>query len=380
MIDVVELTQSLIKRPSITPNDHGCMDSIQQLVLKMGGSCERFDHGGVSNLLAKFGQGNPVFCFAGHTDVVPPGMSDGWMFDPFEGVVDKGNLYGRGVSDMKGAIAAFLGALDSFFSSNKPFGTIYLALTSDEEGPALHGTLHLLEIMKDRNITFDMCLVGEPTNPRYLGEMIKIGRRGSLNGVLTICGQQGHVAYPNDAQNPIPALLHLCGYLQNLTLDRGYESFEPSHLEFTSIDVGNPTTNLIPGKARASFNVRFNPNFTKNSLISFLKDSIHNEAEPLGINQTWDLEFSGNAEPFLCINHNNQNIVVQAIESVTGEKPVISTNGGTSDARFLKDLGPTIEFGLHSDQAHQVNENVPTHDIIQLSKIYENILTLFFAS
>lgn len=380
MLNAITLAQNLIKRPSVTPNDEGCLDYIEHLILTMGGTCERFDKQGTSNLLVKIGSGSPVFCFAGHTDVVPPGISDGWDFDPFDPVIHNNKLYGRGVSDMKGAIAAFLYALDCFINSKKTFGTIYLALTSDEEGPALHGTQYIVEILKTRHIEFDMCLVGEPTNPSYLGEMVKIGRRGSLNGTLTVYGKQGHVAYPDDAKNAIPVMLSLCNFLQNITLDKGFEAFDPSHLEFTSIDVNNPTTNIIPGTATCSFNIRFNPSFTKDSLINFLQESLKKEAKRLKIDELWQVTFSGNAQPFLCKSIKNQNIVTQAIHHVTGKTPIISTSGGTSDARFLKDLGPTIEFGLHSNQAHQVNENIPLDDITELSKIYEKILQLFFAS
>lgn len=305
-------------------------------------------------------------CFAGHTDVVPVG--EGWTQAPFAGDVREGVLYGRGASDMKGAIAAFVAAV----ARQKPVnGSVSLLITGDEEGPALHGTRKVLEWLRERGEVLDACVVGEPTNPRALGDMIKIGRRGSLNGTLTVWGTQGHVAYPHLADNPIPRLLTLVGSLLADRLDEGNDHFQPSNLEITSIDVGNAATNVIPGRATATFNVRFNNEYSGESLIRWITERLQKACPEL---EHWELKTSLSGESFLTPPGRLSAVVAGAVAAVTGREPELSTTGGTSDARFIKDYCPVVEFGLTGATMHKVDECCSVADLEALAQIYQKVI------
>jgi succinyl-diaminopimelate desuccinylase len=327
---------------------------------------------GVSNLYAHIGQSLPSFCFAGHIDVVPAGNIEDWIFHPFKGEVVGDLLYGRGVVDMKGSIGSFLSALEDFIPFFKK-GSISLILTSDEEGMALHGTRFVVDQLKKENVAFDAILVGEPTNPYILGEMIKIGRRGSLNVHGTIKGKGGHVAYPKDACNPIPLVLPFLSHILSVQWDDGCEGFDPSTLQITSLYTDSFATNVIPSEVSFSFNIRFNPKHTLGSLTSKIYEIFYYH----GLEGNLDIKLS--AEPFISSSTTAfLNIVQSCVKDLTKKQPMLSTSGGTSDARFLKDLGPVIEFGLISEQAHKVNEHVKIQDLIDLKTIYFGILESLF--
>lgn len=369
-LDPIILTQNLIQRPSITPVDAGCLDLISQLLEEMGFTCYRLPFGEVDNLYARLGTAEPNFCFAGHTDVVPVGDLSKWSMDPFGGNIKDGYVYGRGAVDMKGAIACFIAAVSSLKDSLK--GSISLLLTSDEEGPAHNGTIKVIEWLKSKGEKISACLVGEPTNPKELGQMIKVGRRGSLNAKVTVTGRLGHVAYPHFAINPIPALMD---YLQNLLetpLDQGFKDFDPSNLEITSVDVGNPVTNIIPASAIAQLNIRFNPTYTGQSLIAYL-EAILEKIKP-NYKANWQLDTNISGEAFLTHNPILRKLVGNAVQEITNKIPEFSTSGGTSDARFLKDICPVVEFGLINEEAHQIDEKVRVNDLLMLTKVYEGVL------
>jgi succinyl-diaminopimelate desuccinylase len=380
MIDPVALAAELIRRPSVTPQDAGAIGVLETALKPLGFACYRlkFDHPGsapVETLFAKkaVGEGKH-FCFAGHTDVVPPGPRENWAQDPFSGEIANGRLYGRGAADMKGAIAAFAAASDRFLdkrgSSFK--GTISLLITGDEEGVAINGTKPVLEWMKAKGEKLDACLVGEPTNPTVLGEMAKIGRRGSFTGRLTVYGTQGHVAYPHLAENAVHRLARMIAVLTE-PLDRGTDHFPPSTLQFTTVDVGNPTTNVIPGEARATFNVRFNDTFNPKSLETEIRQRL-----ALG-GARFELKVECSGTSFVTPPGELADILSNAVQEITGRKPELSTTGGTSDARFIKDYCPVIEFGLTGETMHKIDENVATADIEKLSRVYERVLERFFA-
>ena len=380
MIDPVALAAELIRRPSITPQDAGAIGVLEAALKPLGFDCHRlkFDHPGsapVENLFATKAAGEGKhFCFAGHTDVVPPGPRENWTQDPFSGAVSNGRLYGRGAADMKGAIAAFAAASDRFLAERGGSfaGTISLLITGDEEGVAVNGTRPVLEWMKRNGEKLDACLVGEPTNPTVLGEMAKIGRRGSLTGRLVVYGTQGHVAYPHLAENAVHRLARMIAVLTE-PLDRGTDHFPPSTLQFTTVDVGNPTTNVIPGEARATFNIRFNDTYNPKSLETEIRQRLSLGAARYELK----VECSGSA--FLTPPGELANILSNAVQEVTGRSPELSTTGGTSDARFIKDYCPVIEFGMTGETMHKVDENVATADIEKLSRIYERVLERFFA-
>lgn len=367
--DPVLLTQQLVRCPSVTPVEAGTLGIVADFLAARGFFIERLDSGGVGNLYARLGKTSPHLCFVGHTDVVPSGDRAQWSVDPFAAEIRDGKLYGRGVSDMKGAIGAYLTALDGFLQENpSPKGSLSVLLTTDEEGPALHGVRYVVERFKARGESIDLCLGGEPTNVAHVGDTIKIGRRGSLNATITVQGKSGHVAYPYLAQNPIPPLLAYLQDLLSVPLDQGMLSFDPSHLEVTSIDVGNPTTNVIPAQASACLNIRFNPCHTGASLTQYLQD----KAAQMEVPYTLDVRVSG--EPFYCENEALQQSVYQAVQTVTGLAPAFSTSGGTSDARFMKDLCPVIEFGLINATAHQVDEHVAVEEIYRLVSVYRQTI------
>ena len=372
------LARALIRCESVTPEDGGALDVLQRALQTLGFTCHRlpFEEPGtapVDNLYARRGESRPNFCFAGHTDVVPTGDRAGWTRDPFAAVVEDGVLYGRGASDMKGAIAAFVAAAARFGAAGAGVGSISLLITGDEEGPAVNGTRKVLDWLAERGETLDACLVGEPTNPEELGEMVKIGRRGSLNGTLRVAGRQGHVAYPALADNPLPRLVALLNALLALTLDEGTDHFQPSRLELTSIDVGNEATNVIPGAAVVRFNVRFNDRHTGASLERTIRDCLD------AVGETYDLAIEVSGEAFVTPPGRLSAIIAESVAAVTGRTPTLSTTGGTSDARFIKDHCPIAEFGLLSRTMHRTDECVPVEALERLADIYLGILERYFA-
>ena len=376
--------QALIRCPSVTPEDRGALDVIARILGPAGFNVERPvfaepGHPDTPNLYARLGTAGPCLVFAGHTDVVPAGEG-AWRHDPFGGVVEDGLLYGRGAADMKGAIACMLAATLAYLDRRGPdlSGSIAFLITGDEEGPAVNGTVKLLAWARARGERFDHCLLGEPTNPSALGEMIKIGRRGSLTGRLAVHGRQGHVAYPHRAENPIPGLLHLAAALTAEPLDGGTAHFDASNLEFTTVDVGNPATNVIPATARATFNVRFNDDWTADTLGAEIRARL-DRAAGNSVRFSLDLQPS-NAPAFLTRPDAFVEIVSTAIHAETGRTPVLSTTGGTSDARFIKDACPVIEFGLVGETMHQVDERVAVADLEALTAIYGRVLDAYFSS
>ncbi len=376
--DPLRLAQSLIRCPSVTPADAGALDVLETALEELGFLCWRvpFSEAGtpdIDNLYARLGTEGRNFCFAGHTDVVPVGQ--GWTVDPFGGEVIGGVLHGRGASDMKGAIACFVAAVARLKDLDSPVfgrGSISLLVTGDEEGPSINGTRKLLQWLAEHEETLDACLVGEPTNPTVLGEMMKIGRRGSLNGRLTVYGTQGHAAYPHLADNPILRLLRMLGGLIETPLDQGTAHFQPSTVTLTSIDVGNPATNVIPAEARAAFNIRFNDRHTEDGIASHLRSVF----DAVGGDYDLDLVLSG--EPFLTAPGPLSEVVRAAVRSVSGRDPEPSTSGGTSDARFIKDACPVVEFGLVGRSMHKADECVPLDDLESLTRIYQGILEGYF--
>lgn len=377
-IDPVVLTQDLIRCPSVTPADAGALGVLQRVLEGMGFVCRRlvFEEAGtdpVDNLYARLGTASPNFCFAGHTDVVPVGDAASWSTDPFGAEIIDGKLFGRGTSDMKGAIAAFTAAVKSFLDRNgAPGGSISLLITGDEEGPSINGTRKVLDWMKANGEVIDACLVGEPTNPRAMGDMIKIGRRGSVTATLTAYGAQGHVAYPHLADNPLPRLTKALSMLAESPLDEGTPHFQPSTLAITTIDVGNPASNVIPAKGTAKFNIRFNDLHTAKSLEAHIRDVLEE------VGGAWDLKMALSGDAFLTPPGALVALVAGAVTAVTGREPELSTSGGTSDARFIKNFCPVVEFGLVGQTMHKVDEHVDVADIRTLTAIYDRVLADFF--
>jgi len=386
LIDPVEFAAALIKKPSITPIDAGALDLLQTTLESLGFTCRRYVFGegaqAVDNLYARLGTVQPNFCFAGHVDVVPPGEVDKWEDDPFEANIRDGQLWGRGAADMKGAIAAFVAGLDRFlkdasshYDPNK--GSISFLITGDEEGIAINGTKKLLAAIAEEGEIIDDCLVGEPTNPQTMGEMLKNGRRGSLNAEITVTGQQGHVAYPHRAINPAPVLISILSQLTVRHLDDGNEFFQPSNLEVTTIDIGNPTENMIPEKAAARFNIRFNTHHTGAALSDWIEGLI--AAAQTEFKGQIDLVIRVSGEAFMTAPCKLTDVMQDAAEEVLGVRPILSTSGGTSDARFITHYANVAEFGLVGATMHQVNERVDVADINALSDIYKAVLTRYFA-
>jgi succinyl-diaminopimelate desuccinylase len=367
--DPLPLAQALIRCASVTPVDAGAQEVLAEALGGLGFTVSRLRHNEVANLFARVGSGRPHFCFAGHTDVVPPGAA--WSADPFAAVVRDGVLYGRGACDMKGAIAAFVAAVARHLQAGPPRGTISLVITGDEEGAATDGTVRILEWMQAAGERPDFCLVGEPSNPERLGEAIKIGRRGSLNARITVRGVQGHVAYPARVDNPVHRLLAALAALSALPLDAGSEWFEPSTLQVTSIDVGNPVTNLVPATAHAALNIRFNDLHRGRDLIAWLRAALARHA------RDFELEASLSGESFLTQPGPEVELLATAIAAATGVRPRYDTGGGTSDARFLSRLCPVAEFGLVGRTMHKVDECVPLADLEMLAATYRQILTAF---
>ncbi|MBJ6124594.1 succinyl-diaminopimelate desuccinylase [Microvirga splendida] len=378
------LAQSLLRCPSVTPEEGGALAFIEGVLKDAGFEVHRpvFSEPGtpdVENLYARYGSGEPYLLFAGHTDVVPPGDASRWTHDPFSGEIHGGELYGRGAVDMKGGIACMMASALDFIRSNPAFnGSIGFLITGDEEGPAVNGTVKLLEWAKARGERFNHCILGEPTNPNQLGDMIKIGRRGSLTGRIVVEGKQGHVAYPHLAENPIPGMLRLLSGLTSEPLDRGTEHFDASNLEVTTVDVGNPASNVIAAEARATFNIRFNDLWTPQSLEEEIERRLR-EAAGNTVRYRLTMEPT-NAVAFLTPPNEFVGFIAGAIEAETGCKPKLSTTGGTSDARFIVKDCPVVEFGLVGQTMHQVDERVPVADLDRLTGIYRKVLDAYFAA
>ena len=381
-MNVVELTKSLISCPSVTPKNEGVLDLLQQELSEIGFSCNRYVFSDVNtpdvdNLFAKIGEGSPHICFGGHTDVVPVGDESAWSLDPFVATEKNGKLYGRGASDMKSAIAAFVSAVKEYLDNNELQGSISLLITNDEEGPAINGTKKVLEEIYKNGEKIDSCLVGEPTCPSELGEMIKIGRRGSLTTTVKISGQQGQVAYPEWTLNPINPLTSILDALCNLELDQGTEDFPPSNMEIVNISSSQGATNVVPQTATGIFNIRYNINHTNGSLQSMIQDIVSKSSE--GSEYKIDISFNNSAEPFLTQKGKFTDIVKSSVDEITGMNSALTTTGGTSDARFFKDYCEVAEFGLIGETAHQIDENVNTQDIHNLKDVYLLILKKYFA-
>ncbi len=370
--DPLPLAQALIRCASVTPADAGAQDVLARALEALGFTVTRFRNGGIANLFARIGSGRPHFCFAGHTDVVPPGAA-AWSAGPFAAEVREGVLYGRGACDMKGGIAAFVAGAARHLREGPPRGTISLAITGDEEGAATDGTVRILEWMEERGERPDFCLVGEPSNPERLGEVIKIGRRGSLNARITVRGVQGHVAYPARVDNPVHRLVAVLAALTALPLDAGSEWFEPSTLQVTSVDVGNGTVNLVPAEAKAALNIRFNDLHRGKDLIAWLRATVARYAPD------FEMEAAISGESFLTAPGTEVERLAVAIEAATGVRPRYDTGGGTSDARFITRLCPVAEFGLVGRTMHQADECVPVADLEALADAYRRILAAFLA-
>ena len=379
VIDAVELARALIRCPSVTPEDGGSQETLARALESLGFVCHSvtFEAPGtpdVKNLYARLGTGSPNFCFAGHTDVVPVGDLDAWTVDPFGAEIHDGVLYGRGAADMKGAIAAFVGAVSRFLRARGGSfdGSISLLITGDEEGPAINGTVKMLRWMDERGERIDDCLVGEPTNPTRLGEMIKIGRRGSLSGWITVRGVQGHTAYPQLADNPLPRLARMLSALADTPIDDGTDHFQPSNLQLTTVDVGNAATNVIPAVARAAFNIRFNDLHSGESMLAWVRDRLDS------VGGEYELETHLTGESFLTPPGRLSDLIQQAIGSAIDGETVLSTTGGTSDARFIKDYCAVAEFGAVGQTMHKVDERVSVDDLSALGRIYEGVLQGYF--
>ncbi len=382
--DPLALAAELLRCPSVTPAEGGALAVLERVLKAAGFTIHRltFAEAGsapIENLYARIGTASPHIAFAGHTDVVPPGDEATWRYPPFAAAVEGGTLYGRGAVDMKGAIACAVAAsLDHLAAAGgKPKGSISFLITGDEEGVAVNGTVKLMQWAKERGEAFDHCLLGEPSNAAELGDTIKVGRRGSLNGTLVVTGKQGHVAYPERADNPVRGLVSLMSALMAEPLDHGSANFGPSNLEFTSIDIGNTTVNLIPGEARARFNIRFNDCHSQASLRMLIETRARAAAGEL---LRWHIDWQpSNADSFVTSPGPFVDLVVGAIKDITGRAPTLSTTGGTSDARFIKNYCPVLEFGLVGQTMHQVDERTPVADLTTLTAVYRQILDRYFA-
>jgi len=376
MIDPAILTAELIRCASVTPQEGGALQLLERLLAAHGFHCTRVDRGDVSNLFARWGKGK-TFGFNGHTDVVPVGDLKAWSVDPFGAEIRDGFLYGRGATDMKSGVAAFAAAAIDFVNESPPDGSVVLAITGDEEGPAKDGTVALLDWMQAQGERMDHCLVGEPTCPEVMGDMMKIGRRGSMNGYFTIIGVQGHAAYPHRANNPLPAMARLMEQLSTATLDAGTEHFDASTLAVVTIDTGNPATNVIPAQCRATVNIRFNDAHSGVSLTDWLQEYSDKVAKAFNVRINLDVTISG--ESFMTPPGELSDLVARAVQVETNRTPVLSTSGGTSDARFVQHHCPVVEFGLVGKTMHQVDERVEIAQIHQLKSIYTRILRDYFA-
>ena len=378
-IDPFKLTSDLIKCPSVTPEEGGAISLLMKLLTEHGFDCTRIERGGVSNLFARWGTGKNgrTFGFNGHTDVVPVGDVSAWSVDPFGAEVKDGFLYGRGATDMKSGVAAFVAAAIDFTTHTPPDGSVIITITGDEEGDAVDGTTAILDWMQQHGQTMDHCLVGEPTSPNHMGEMMKIGRRGSLTAFISIQGVQGHSAYPHRANNPVSAMVQLMSALEAVPLDNGTEHFDQSTLAITTIDVGNPATNVIPETCHATVNIRFNDEHSGQSLTNWLQSHVDVVANNTKTHIRMNVKISG--ESFITPPGELSDLISKSVEAELGVKPELSTTGGTSDARFIKDVCPVTEFGLVGKTMHAVDERVEIEHIHQLKRIYSRILQQYFA-
>ena len=377
-IDPVSLTADLIRCPSVTPEEGGAIELLERLLEMNGFSCTRITRGQVSNLFAKWGSGKNgrVFGFNGHTDVVPVGDLSSWSVDPFGAEVKEGFLYGRGATDMKSGVAAFVAAAIDFVNNNPPDGSVIITITGDEEGDAEDGTVAILDWMKQNGEKIDHCLVGEPTSPSKMGEMMKIGRRGSMTAKVIATGIQGHSAYPDRAKNPILAMVKLLDILASHQLDIGTEHFDPSTLAITSVDTGNKASNVIPASTTATINIRFNDSHSGSSLVSWLEEEIDKVSAEYGIQFKTDFKITG--ESFITPPGELSELISEAVKKELGVQPKLSTTGGTSDARFIKNICPVTEFGLVGKTMHAIDERVEINQINQLKEIYTRILEAYF--
>ncbi len=378
MTDPVALTARLVRCPSVTPADAGALDILHEDLTNAGFECSWADRGGVRNLFARWGaKGHPKsFGFNGHTDVVPVGDEAAWTYPPFGAEIDNGVLYGRGSTDMKSGVAAFVAAAIDFVQASPPEGAILIVITGDEEGDATDGTTSLLDYMNATGERMSVCLVGEPTCPNTMGEMMKIGRRGSMNAHFTVQGKQGHSAYPHRARNPLPPMVRLMDRLASHQLDEGTAHFDASTLAVVTVDTGNPATNVIPESCKAAVNIRFNDAHSGASLSEWLRDEAAKAASAFGVEIDVKIKISG--ESFLTPPGPLSDLVAASVEAITGQRPELSTTGGTSDARFIKDHCPVVEFGLVGQSMHQVDEHVQVAQIEELKRIYERILQDYF--
>ncbi|NBR35145.1 MAG: succinyl-diaminopimelate desuccinylase [Rhodobacteraceae bacterium] len=378
-IDPIQLTADLIRCPSVTPNEGGAITLLQDLLTQHGFTCTRIERGGISNLFARWGAGNNgrSFGFNGHTDVVPIGDAAAWTVDPFGAEIKDGFMYGRGATDMKSGVAAFVAAAIDFVRDTPPDGSIVITITGDEEGDALDGTTAILDWMRANGETMDHCLVGEPTSPDTMGQMMKIGRRGSMSAHFTINGVQGHSAYPHRANNPLTAMVRLMDRLASHELDRGTEHFDQSTLAITTIDTGNPAGNVIPAQCSANVNIRFNDAHTGADLTAWLQSEADKVIAETGVSIAMKVKISG--ESFITPPGELSTLIANAVQAELGVTPEMSTTGGTSDARFVKDLCPVTEFGLVGKTMHSVDERVEVAQITQLKSIYTRILRDYFA-
>ena len=381
-LNQLQLAKELIRFPSITPVDAGIMKFLEKKLKRLGFKTKtlEFKERGfkpVKNLYARFGNKSPNFCYAGHLDVVPPGNIKDWTTNPFKPSVKKGHLIGRGANDMKSSIAAFVSAVSSFLSKNKKFnGSISLLITGDEEGDAVNGTKKVVEFLRKKREKINFCLVGEPTNPNVLGEMIKIGRRGSLTGKLIIFGLQGHVAYPSRANNPSTTIVNILKELKEIKFDKGTKDFQPTNLEVTKININNTADNVIPATAEATFNIRFNNKHSSNSLKKKLNKIFRKMTKKH--KSKFKIEYRVSGEAFLTKPNKTTFMIQNIIKKITKLKPKLSTTGGTSDLRFIRTICPGLEFGLVGKTMHKVDEAVSLKDLKKLTKIYENILKNYF--
>jgi succinyl-diaminopimelate desuccinylase len=374
-ISELKLAKELIRRPSITPQDAGAMNILAKNLKSLGFKCQMINYKNVKNLYAKLGNSSPNFCYAGHTDVVPPGNINEWSVNPFKPAIKNNKLIGRGANDMKASIACFVAAV-SKFKSKKFKGSISLLITGDEEGIAVNGTKRVVEYLKRKKEKINFCLVGEPTNPNKLGEMIKIGRRGSITGRITIIGSQGHVAYPHRANNPSNTIIEILKKLKDIKLDKGTKNFQPSNLEITKININNYADNVIPGSAKAVFNIRFNNKHSSSSLkkkLNFIFRSITKKAKC-----KFNVKYEVSGESFLTKPNKTTYMIQNTIKKITKIKPKLSTTGGTSDARFIRHISPCLEFGLVGKTMHKIDESVALSDLKKLTNIYLNVLENYF--
>ena len=381
-LNELQLAKELIRFPSVTPVDAGVMSFLEKKLKKLGFKTKILEFKEkntkpVKNLYARLGNKSPNFCYAGHLDVVPAGNLKDWTVNPFKPSIKNGHLIGRGANDMKSSIAAFVTAVSKFIQKNKKFnGSISLLITGDEEGVAINGTKKVVEYLKKKKEKINFCLVGEPTNPNKLGEMIKIGRRGSITGKLTVIGVQGHVAYPNRANNPSTALVQILKELKGIKFDKGTKNFQPTNLEITKINIDNSADNVIPGLAYASFNIRFNNKHSSNTLkskINKIVKKICNKNK-----SKYKIEYNVSGEAFLTSPNETTYMIQNTIKEITKIKPKLSTTGGTSDARFIRKISPCLEFGLVGKTMHKVDEVVALKDLKKLTLIYSNILENYF--